>query len=106
MPARGQHGQYPWATFSMTDITDPRWLWCKFGLFVLLGLLATGIALALYPSLRLAALMAIAIWAFCRAYYFAFYVIEHYIDPGYRFAGLVSLVRYAWRHRKSSDSAA
>lgn len=83
----------------MTDITDPRLLWCKFALFVLLGTLATAIALALFPSTRLAALMAIAIWAFCRAYYFAFYVIQHYIDPGYRFAGLLSLARYAWQNR-------
>jgi hypothetical protein len=27
---------------------------------------------------------------FCRFYYFAFYVIEHYVDPGYRFSGLGS----------------
>ncbi len=31
------------------------------------------------------------------AYYFAFYVIEHYVDPGYRFAGLWSFVRYVLR---------
>jgi hypothetical protein len=33
------------------------------------------------------------------AYYFAFYVIEHYVDPGYRFAGLWSFVRYVLRKR-------
>lgn len=37
----------------------------------------------------------ITIWAFCRAYYFAFYVIEHYVDPHYRFAGLVDFLYYA-----------
>jgi hypothetical protein len=76
-------------------------LWVKFGLFVVVGLLASGIAIVLFPSLLLALLLAIAIWAFCRAYYFAFYVIERYIDPTYRFAGLGSLVRYALRNRKS-----
>jgi hypothetical protein len=38
--------------------------------------------------------LAIAIWAFARAYYFAFYVIEPYIDPHFRYAGLWSFVRY------------
>ncbi len=37
------------------------------------------------------------VWAFCRAYYFAFYVIEHHVDPGYRFSGLISFVAYALR---------
>jgi len=43
--------------------------------------------------------LALAVWAFCRAYYFAFYVIEHYADPGYRFAGLMSFIGYALRRR-------
>jgi hypothetical protein len=89
----------------MTDIRNPRLLWLKFGLLILLGLLAAGTALVLYPSFQLAVLLVIAIWAFCRAYYFAFYVIEHYIDPKYRFAGLTSLVRYALRNRNDSDSS-
>jgi hypothetical protein len=87
----------------MGEIQNHRVLWLKFGLFLILGLLACGIALFLFPSWQLAALMAVAIWAFCRAYYFAFYVIERYIDPTYRFAGLSSLVRYALRNRKDRD---
>jgi len=27
-------------------------------------------------------------------YYFCFYVIEKYIDPSYRFDGLISVARY------------
>jgi hypothetical protein len=87
----------------MGDIQNHRVLWLKFGLFLILGSLACGIALFLFPSWQLPVLMAIAIWAFCRAYYFAFYVIERYIDPTYRFAGLSSLVRYALRNRKDRD---
>lgn len=86
----------------MSDITSPRLLWVKFVLFLVTGVLAGGIALMLFPSLRLAALMAVAIWAFCRAYYFAFHVIEHYLDASYRFAGLGSFVRYAARRRRAS----
>lgn len=87
----------------MSDITDPRLLWLKFVLFVVLGLLALGIALLLFPSVRLAVLMLVGVWAFCRAYYFAFYVIEHYADPGYKYAGLGSFVRYALRRRREGD---
>lgn len=84
----------------MPDITSPTLLWIKFGLFVLVGVLASALALFFYPDLKLAALMAIAIWAFARAYYFAFYVIEHYVDPTYKFAGLGSFVRYSLRKRR------
>jgi uncharacterized membrane protein len=83
----------------MSDIKDVRVLWLKFALFLLLGALASAIALVRFPDWRLAALMATAVWAFCRAYYFAFYVIERYADPEYKFAGLGSFVRYALRQR-------
>jgi hypothetical protein len=86
----------------MNDLRDPRLLWTKFALFLVLGLLTAGLALAQFPSLYLAALFTIAIWAFCRAYYFAFYVLEHYVDPTYQYAGLASLLRYALRRRRDS----
>jgi hypothetical protein len=83
----------------MSDIKDSRLLWAKFVLFLIAGVLAAATALVLFPSARLALLMAIAVWSFCRAYYFAFYVIERYIDPRFRFAGLWSILRYAIRNR-------
>ena len=78
----------------MNDIQDPRLLWIKGGLFVVLGVIAIGIIVLLTGNLAVFVATLIAIWAFCRAYYFAFYVIEHYIDDHYRFAGLTSLVNY------------
>jgi hypothetical protein len=87
----------------MGDINNPCLLWIKFGLFVFVGVMATALALFFFPHPRLAALMAVAIWAFCRAYYFAFYVIEHYVDPSYRFAGLGSFIGYVLRHRNDTD---
>jgi hypothetical protein len=45
-------------------------------------------------SVQVVAVCCLAIWAFCRAYYFAFYVIENYIDPKFRFAGLFSVLGY------------
>ena len=42
----------------------------------------------------------VAIWAFARAYYVAFYVVQHYVDDGYKFAGLFSFLRYCLRRRR------
>ena len=87
----------------MGDITDKRLLFLKAGLFLAIGLLAIVLILVQNPNLRLAALLAIAIWAFCRAYYFAFYVIEHYVDPSFKFAGLGSFLRYLQSNRIEQD---
>ena len=89
------------------DIQNPRLLWFKGGLFVVLGLMAVVTALLMFPSWQLAVLFALAIWAFCCAYYFAFYVIEHYVDPSFRFAGLLSVLQYSWQKKKfETDSNA
>jgi len=85
----------------MGDITNPRLLYLKGGLFVVCGLLASGLILVECPNWRVAVLLAVAVWCFARAYYFAFYVIEHYVDPGYKFAGLWSFARYALARRRA-----
>ena len=79
------------------DITQPRILYLKAGLFVLVGIISCALILLDRPSLKVAALLALAIWSFARAYYFAFYVVEHYIDSRFRYAGLISLLRYVLR---------
>lgn len=79
------------------DITSPKILKLKGALFLLLGILSG--ALLLFPSfdLRQTLLFGISIWAFCRAYYFCFYVLHHYADPSFRYAGLISIVRYLFK---------
>lgn len=83
----------------MTDITNPKLLWTKGILFLVLALAASALLLIEAASVKVAVLLAVAIWAFCRSYYFAFYVIERYVDPGYKFSGLASLVLYVVRRR-------
>ncbi len=78
----------------MRDLQSSRWMWVKAVLFVLIGLTASVLILVQMPDWRIVLLLVLAVWAFCRAYYFAFYVIEKYIDPSFRFSGLFSVVRY------------
>lgn len=85
----------------MNDIKSPRLLYLKGGLFLALGILASILLLSERPSLKVALLLVVAVWAFARAYYFAFYVIEHYIDGSYKFAGLWSLVGYLRERRRA-----
>jgi hypothetical protein len=83
------------------DIKSPRLLYLKGALFVLCGSMAAALILFEHPSVRLALLLALTVWCFARAYYFAFYVIQHYVDPAYRFAGLFDFARYALGRRKN-----
>jgi len=88
----------------MTDLTSPFLIKLKGWLFLLIGLTASGLLVIEAPSLRVAVLLVLAVWSFCRFYYFAFYVIEHYVDPGFRFSGLVSFVRYTLSRRRSEQA--
>ena len=85
----------------MRDPTNPKVIWLKGGLFLLIGTGAAALLLVEIPTLKAALLLALCLWGFCRAYYFAFYVIARYVDPSYRFAGLISFLRYAARKKET-----
>lgn len=85
----------------MKDLSSPVWIKLKGILFLLIGLVSSLLLLLENPSLKVALLLLLTIWCFCRFYYFAFYVIEHYVDPGYRFSGLWSFFHYLLSRRDS-----
>ena len=89
----------------MTDLKNPTAIYLKGFLFLLTGCVAAGLLLLEAPTLKVAALLAIAVWSFCRFYYFAFYVIEHYVDPGYKFAGLGSFAMYLLRGQRAARTS-
>lgn len=82
------------------DIKDPRILKLKGVLFLALGLGAGTLLLLEAASIRAIVLLPIAVWAFCRFYYFAFYVLHHYADPDFKYAGLIDLARYLARGKR------
>jgi hypothetical protein len=86
----------------MRDITHPKLLYFKGCLFLFTGLLASFLLVLEHPTLKVVLLLALAVWCFARAYYFAFYVVGRYADPGYRFSGLWSFALYLIRRRKQA----
>ena len=85
----------------MPDLKSARAIYAKGILFLLCGLMAGGLLLLRTPEWQTAALLGLAVWCFCRFYYFAFYVIQHYVDDRYRFAGLLDFAGYLLRRRRS-----
>jgi hypothetical protein len=89
----------------MKDITNSKVIFIKGILFLLGGIVASVALLIEHPSLKVAALLTILVWCFARSYYFAFYVIEHYVDKGYKFSGLWSFVMYTCRRKKKETGS-
>jgi hypothetical protein len=86
---------------AMTDLKNPTLIYLKGWLFLVAGAVAAGLLLAEAPRLKVALLLATCVWCFCRFYYFAFYVIQHYVDPAYKFAGLGSFFIYLFTSRST-----
>jgi hypothetical protein len=68
-------------------------------MFLVIALAAAALILIEIPSLKLAVLLALLVWASCRFYYFLFYVLEHYVDRTMRYAGLFDLLMGMRRRR-------
>jgi hypothetical protein len=81
----------------MKDLSSAFWIKLKGILFLFIGIAAAILLFLDLPTWRTAVLLIVAIWSFCRFYYFAFYVIEKYVDPSYKFSGLISFAKYWFR---------
>jgi hypothetical protein len=76
------------------DLTSSKWIYTKGFLLLLISLTSAALILIQVPRWDIFALLLICLWASCRTYYFAFYVIQHYVDPDFRFSGLFDFTRY------------
>ena len=78
----------------MGDLKDPRLIYLKGALFgMILALGAAGIVM-IAPDWRVVALLGLVIWSSARLYYFMFYVIEKYVNPTHKFAGVGAFLVY------------
>ncbi|MBN1124888.1 MAG: hypothetical protein JXA82_07765 [Sedimentisphaerales bacterium] len=84
------------------DLKSARWIYCKGFLFLTILLLSVTIILIDHFSWKLSALLALTVWSSARFYYFLFYVIEKYVDPSYKFAGIFSFLLYLVKRRAST----
>ena len=81
----------------MGDLQNPKWMYLKGLLFLAILGISVFIILLETRSWRIALLLGLIVWAAARLYYFMFYVIEKYIDPQYKFAGIYSFLKYIVR---------
>jgi Na+-transporting NADH:ubiquinone oxidoreductase subunit NqrD len=89
---------------SVKDLKSKKLIYLKAILLLVAGILASVLIVVEHPTLKTAVLLAIAVWCFARCYYFAFYVVEHYVDDTYRFAGLMSFVKYLVTKSRSNKT--
>lgn len=78
----------------MGDLKSPHAICFKAILFLIAGLLASLVLIAQNQTWITLFLLVVAIWSFCRLYYFLFYVLEHYVDPQARYSGLIPMLKY------------
>ena len=82
------------------DLKSPWLIHAKGFLFLVIGLAAAVLLLVQMPTLRTAILLGTAVWAFCRFYYYLFYVLERYLGREEPFAGVFDAVRFLVRGAK------
>lgn len=83
----------------MADLRSKHLIVGKGLMFFAITVLASALLFARTPEWRTAALLAVLVWASARSYYFLFYVLERYVDPTLRYAGLFALVQALVRRR-------
>jgi hypothetical protein len=88
----------------MKNLSSTTWIILKGFVSLFLGVLSAMLLFFEHPTLRVALLLTLAVWSFCRFYYFAFYVIEHWLNPSYRFSGLLSFLRYLLGNEREGRS--
>ena len=84
----------------MGDLKSKRLIMLKGWLFFSVAVLAgTGLLLR-DPSWQTAGLVVTLAWAAARFYYFLFYVLEKYVDPELRYAGVLDQLKALLRRRR------
>ena len=87
----------------MSDLKSSRLIILKGWLFLLIAIISFVLLALKLADWQMLALLAICIWSACRFYYFAFYVIQHYIDDSFHFAGLIDFAKYWFRNRPRKE---
>ena len=88
----------------MADLKNPLFIHLKGWLFLLIMLVAAGLLILQRPHWRTATLVLLVMWSSARFYYYLFYVIEKYVDPDFKFSGVVSVLKYFLSRNKDNSA--
>jgi hypothetical protein len=86
----------------MADLKSKKWIVAKGVMFFGIAVFTAALILLEMPSFNVAVYLLLLVWASCRFYYFLFYVLEHYVDPTMRYAGLWDLMLGMKRRRQQT----
>ena len=76
----------------MADLQNKKLIVLKGVLFSLILGIALGTIVVLTQDWLIAGLLGLVVWSAARLYYFVFYVLERYVDPRLKYAGLSALI--------------
>lgn len=82
------------------DLKNPVALRIKGLSFALIGLMSAAILIWQLADWSLILMLFICIWAWCRFYYFLFYVLEHYAGSKRPYAGLFDALTSIFRKKE------
>ena len=82
------------------DLKSKRLIVLKGWLFLLTALLAAAGLVLQSPTWQTVVLVGVLAWSAARFYYFLFYVLEKYVDPTLRYAGVLDQVKALLRRKK------
>jgi len=88
------------------DLKHPWLIHAKGLLFIIIGVISAGLLFIQVPTLRTAVLLCLTIWAFCRFYYYLFYVLDRYLGREKRFAGVIDAIQYLISNSDRSEPKA
>jgi len=85
---------------AMGDLKSKPLIVLKGILFLAIVLTTSASLYILNPDWLTALLIVLLIWASARFYYFLFYVLEKYVDPTLKYAGIGDMVKQLLRGRR------
>jgi len=87
------------------DLSSSKMLKLKGWLFLILGVMSSGILLVEVFTWQRLGLFLLAVWSFCRFYYFLFYVLEQYAGRQRRYAGIADAFWYLIVGERDNENA-
>jgi hypothetical protein len=82
------------------DLKDSRLMYFKGFLFLAILISSVLVILIENFSWKVIILLGLVIWSSARLYYLMFYVIEKYVDPTYKFSGIIAFIKYLVKKKK------